>query len=123
MPNLNIASITADPNWDFPSLSPVINEVRRERRVELAAENLRGMDLYRWAAMDELIVGKRPKGFLASQIKVNPNPVDENGFLDPYQNKIPNGYGFNINRDYLSAIPKDQLLLNENLKQNPGWGE
>ena len=121
MPNLNLASITNDPSWDFPDLSPTINEIRRERRVELAAENLRSRDLHRWAAMDELIVGKRPKGFLASQIAVNPNPVDEDGFLDPYQLKLPDGYGFNLNRDYLYAIPKDQLLLNPNLVQNPGW--
>jgi hypothetical protein len=71
--------------------------------------------------MDELIVGKRPKGFLASQLTVNPFPVDEDGFLDPYQTKIPDGYGFNVDRDYLRAIPKDQLLLNPELKQNPGW--
>lgn len=121
MPDLDIASITADPDWDFPDLSPVINEIRRERRVELAAENLRGTDLVRWAAMDELIVGKRPKGFIAAQIEVNPNPIDGDGFLDPYQTKLPDGYGFDVNRDYLNAIPKDQLLLNENLTQNPGW--
>ena len=121
MPNLNLSSITDDPNWDFPNLSPTINEIRRERRVELMAENLRSRDLYRWAAMDELIVGKRPKGFMASQIAVNPNPVDGDGFLDPFQLKLPDGYGFNVNRDYLNAIPKDQLLLNPNLTQNPGW--
>jgi starch-binding outer membrane protein, SusD/RagB family len=123
MPNLVLANISTDPDWDFPALSPVINEIRRERRIELMAENRRMMDLYRWAAMDELIVGKRPKGFLASQIAVNPNPVDGDGFLDPYQLKLPTGYGFNVNRDYLSAIPKDQLLLNPNLTQNPGWEE
>ena len=121
MPNLDIASITVDPAWDFQDLSPIINEIRRERRVELMAESLRGSDLKRWAAMDELIVGKRPKGFVASQITVNPNPVDGDGFLDPYQIKMPDGYGFDVNRDYLNAIPKDQLLLNENLSQNPGW--
>ncbi len=121
MPNLDLAGITVDPNWDFPNLSPAINEIRRERRVELVSERLRAFDLKRWAAMDELIVGKRPKGFLSSQISINPFPVDENGFLDPYKNKMPNGYGFDVDRDYLSAIPKNQLLLNENLTQNPGW--
>ena len=121
MPNMDIASITVDPAWDFQDLSPIINEIRRERRVELMAEFVRGLDLVRWAAMDELIVGKRPKGFVASQITVNPNPVDGDGFLDPYQIKLPDGYGFDVNRDYLNAIPKDQLLLNENLTQNPGW--
>ena len=121
MPNLILSAITVDPDWDFPTLSPIINEVRRERRVELAAEGFRFDDIMRWAAADELIVGKRPHGFKASQLSVNPYPVDANGFLDPYQEKLPSGYGFKIGRDYLNAIPKDQLLLNPALVQNPGW--
>ncbi len=121
MPNLILAAITADPKWDFPTLSPIINEVRRERRIELASEGLRFDDIMRWAAADELIVGKRPRGFKASQLATNPYPVDAEGFLDPYQQKLPAGYGFKIGRDYLNAIPKDQLLLNPELVQNPGW--
>lgn len=121
MPNLTISTITVDPKWDFPTLSPVINEIRRERRVELAAEGFRFDDIRRWAAADELIVGKRPHGFKASQIAVNPYPVNADGFLDPYKVKLPAGYGFKIDRDYLNAIPKSQLLLNPNLVQNPGW--
>jgi hypothetical protein len=123
MPNLILSDITVDPKWDFPTLSPIINEVRRERRIELASEGLRFDDIMRWAAADELIVGKRPHGFKASQLATNPYPVDGNGFLDPYQQKLPNGYGFKIGRDYLNAIPKDQLLLNPALVQNPGWGQ
>src|SRR5690606_37561654 len=38
MPDLQVQAITVDPNWDFPNLSPVLNEIRRERRVELACE-------------------------------------------------------------------------------------
>jgi hypothetical protein len=121
MPNLILSEITVDPNWDFPTLSPIINEVRRERRIELAAEGYRFDDIMRWAAADELIVGKRPHGFMASQLATNPYPVDANGFLDPYKQKLPAGYGFKIGRDYLNAIPKDQLLLNPALVQNPGW--
>ena len=121
MPNLVLSSITTDPEWDFPTLSPVINEVRRERRVELAAEGFRFDDIMRWAAADELIVGKRPHGFKADQLAVNPYPVAADGFLDPYRQKLPAGYGFKIGRDYLNAIPKDQLLLNPALVQNPGW--
>jgi starch-binding outer membrane protein, SusD/RagB family len=121
MPNLTLATITVDPKWDFPTLSPTINEIRRERRVELASEGLRFPDIKRWAAADKLIVGKRPHGFMASQIAVNPYPVAADGFLDPYAVKMPTGYGFKIGRDYLNAISKDQLLLNPKLVQNPGW--
>ncbi|MGO3653050.1 MAG: RagB/SusD family nutrient uptake outer membrane protein, partial [Sphingobacterium sp.] len=78
-------------------------------------------DIARWAAADEVIVGTRPRGFLASQINQNPFPVDDNGFLDPFQNAIPSGYGFKLDRDYLNSIPERELNLNENLQQNPGW--
>lgn len=121
MPGLILTAIADDPKWDFPTLSPIINEIRRERRIELAAEGFRFNDIMRWAAADELIVGKRPLGFKASQLATNPYPVNANGFLDPYQQKLPAGYGFKTDRDYLNAIPKDQLLLNPDLVQNPGW--
>lgn len=121
MPSLILSTIKHDANWDFPDLSPIINEIRRERRVELAAEGFRWDDIARWAAADELIIGKRPKGFKASQISLNPFPVDENGFLDPYKNAMPNGYGFLPGRDYLNSIPQSEIVLNPSLDQNPGW--
>lgn len=122
MPNLVLADITPDPKWDFPSLSPIINEIRRERRIELAAEGFRWDDIARWAAADELIIGKRPTGFLASQISsTNPFPVDDDGFLDPFQHAIPSGYGFVPGRDYLNSIPESEIVLNPAVKQNPGW--
>lgn len=121
MPSLKLDNIENDPNWDFPSLSPIINEIRRERRIELALEGHRWDDIARWAAADELIIGQRPKGFKASQLSSNPFPVDDNGFLDPFQNAMPEGYGFIPKRDYLYSIPISELVLNPNLTQNPGW--
>lgn len=121
MPHLVIGSITNDPNWNFPDLSPLINEIRRERAVELVGEGFRWEDIARWAAADELIVGQRPKGFSASQLDENPFPVDEDGFLDPFQNAIPSGYGFKLDRDYLNSIPESEIVLNPDLEQNPGW--
>ena len=81
MPNLQINTIMADPNWEFPALSPLINEIRRERKVELALEHLRWDDIARWAAADELIVVKRPKVTRAAKFPNVPVlPVDGNGF-------------------------------------------
>lgn len=125
MPNLLLNSIKNDANWSFTNLSSLINEIRRERRVELVAEGFRWDDIARWAAADELIVGKKPKGFKASQI-TNTNldlssTVDNNGFLDPFKKAMPNGYGFKIDRDYLNSIPESELVLNDKLTQNPGW--
>jgi hypothetical protein len=122
MPNLLLANIETDLNWEFPSLSPVLNEIRRERKVELALEDFRWDDIARWAAAEELIVGKRPKGAKAAQFPVPPVlPTDANGFIDPYRNALPNGFGFKVDRDYLNPLPQHELTLNRNLKQNPGW--
>ena len=41
------------------------------------------------------------------------------GYVDRHQSVIRNG--FNEERDYLYPIPLDELSLNENLTQNPGW--
>src|SRR5690606_37663076 len=122
MPNLIINSIPTDPNWEFPELAPVLNEIRRERKIELALENFRFDDIARWAAADELIFGERPKGAKASQFAITPNyPVDGEGFIDVFQNAIPNGWRFNTNRDYLFPIKESELVLNPELGQNPGW--
>ena len=123
---LSLNNIVSDPNWQFPTLSPIINEVRRERRVELAFEGFRLDDLLRWGA-HELIVGKNPKGIKFNQsdfplLVIGQDVyVDANGYIDPYQKSLPAGYGFNPNRDYLLPIPALELTLNENLGQNPGW--
>jgi len=132
---LDMANITTDPNWEFANLSPVLQEIRRERKVELACEGFRVDDIFRWAAADELIHGKRPLGAYKAQWDNYPGAaesfldavaklaVNENGYLDPYKNfsAVSEGYHFNLGRDYLSPIPTDELVLNPNLTQNPGW--
>lgn len=124
MPNLVISNIAQDPNWEFPALSPLINEIRRERKVELSVENLRFLDIARWAAADELIVGKRPYGAMGSQFKnKHPYAVTERGLLDPLVKALPNGWQFRVNQDYLYPIKETELVLNPNLGQNPGWSK
>lgn len=126
MPPMELNNITTDPNWLYPDLSPVINEVRRERHVEFAIEGYRFDDLMRWRA-HEVFVGQRLKGakfipedFPDLQIGVEVF-LDADGYLDPLVNQIPDGYRFDPNRDYLLTIPIEQITLNSNLEQNPGW--
>jgi len=123
MPHLDVNTITPDPDWQFPALSPLINEIRRERAVELFNEGFRWYDIQRWAAADKLIIGKRPKGAKAAQFPPQYMnwAVDAEGFLDPFQSAYPNGLQFKLDRDYLDPIPETQILLNNNLVQNPGW--
>lgn len=131
MPALNVAVIPADPNKEFPALSALINEVRRERRVELACEGYRRDDLQRWAAMGLKITGLKPKGAKKAQWvgivpagDLNGYPVDDNGYIELYKNvpAMSTGYKFKVNRDYLQPLPTSELTLNPKLSpQNPGW--
>lgn len=121
--------VQSDPNRaryaDYGyQLSDELQEIRRERTVELGAEGFRYNDIRRWAA-HRLLKGKRPKGY-----PFDPNEwtgkkinykTDADGFLDPYATALPNGYGFNEGRDYLECIPLNEITLNPKLKPNPGW--
>lgn len=136
---LNISNITTDPNWLFSSINPLLNEIRRERTVELACEGFRREDIFRWAAADELIKGYIPKGAVWEQWRDYPGTsqefkdawvdilnrlVGEDGYVYPWKESSAvgaSGYKFNTGRDYLLPLPSDQLVLNPNLKQNPGW--
>ena len=125
MPHLMINSIQTDPNWQFPTLSPVLNEIRRERRVELIGEGFRWDDIARWAAADELVVGKRYLGAKFNNIDFPDFTEDDfklkDGYFDELRDQIPEGNGFVIGRDYLSPISTEELNLNKSLVQNPGW--
>ncbi|MEX2594335.1 MAG: RagB/SusD family nutrient uptake outer membrane protein [Anditalea sp.] len=125
MPNLILSDIQPDPNWQFPTLSPTINEIRRERRVELVLEGFRWDDIARWAAADELIVGKRFLGAKFNSTDYSDlSPSDfrlTNGYFDDYKEVLPAGFGFEVGRDYLSPISTQELTLNPELVQNPGW--
>jgi hypothetical protein len=113
-------------DYGYP-ISSELHEIRRERAVELAFEGHRNRDLRRWAA-HELFQGQRPKGYpldpdewQSQQILI---PTDENGLLDPMQLDLgADGYGFREDRDYLNGVPINEITLNPNLQQNPGWSQ
>ncbi len=127
MPSLTVSVGFTDPNWEFKDISPLLNEIRRERRIELAIEGYRFDDLMRWAAT-QLI--KRPLyGARYQQFENAPYdpplsgiPVSDDGYIYPLKNTpAANGWQFNPDRDYLLPIPSNELVLNKNLTQNPGW--
>ena len=136
MPHLTTNVGFTDPNWTKwgYELSPLLQEIRRERRSELALQGFRLDDLMRWKA-DKLIVGKRGKGAYVGDESIlfksySPDnqkrirerlTLDDNKWADPMAGTLPSGYQFHADRDYLLPIPPSELELNKKLKQNPKW--
>lgn len=97
-------------------------EIRRERTVELFNEGFRIDDLKRWKTAET----EMPKDFLG--IKWTGT---EYATKWPNVSYAKNSDGYIIletgrkweSKHYLYPLPTDQLQLNPNQKQNPGWGE
>jgi hypothetical protein len=121
---------------------PIIREIRRERRIEMAVEGLRRQDLVRWKAgglmevplrgvkfckeKQELYDGKNAQNreSLAPQTLIGRDVfVDNDGFIIAYPRvaAITNGTLVWHDRFYFWPIPLRELELNRQLTQNPGW--
>lgn len=123
-----------DADYPFHNLDKYIQAVRRERRVEKALENCRLTDILRWAAADELIVGKTPTGALYTGstlgehfegiMTVGSNIWLKDGYIVSFNNTYyPNGWQFDVDRDYLLPIRQEMVggLTGGLWEQNPGW--
>lgn len=131
MPHMTVEIGFKDPKWDFPELSPLLNEIRRERRVEFACEGYRFDDLMRWAAIrliNRPMIGAKMKQFadVKNEFKpvLNPDaiPVNDEGYIAPHWNSpAKNGWQFDVTKNWLKPLPSNELVLNSNLKQNPGY--
>lgn len=134
-----------EADYPFRHLDKYIQAIRRERRVEKACEGRRLEDILRWAAAEELIVGKWPKGalFTGSNLEKHPqyedkliydqssgntlyltgNPGDALRYIIPSNPAgYEQGWKFNVDRDYLLPIQSRMLSLTGNKwEQNPGW--
>lgn len=95
-------------------------EIRRERRVELALENLRYWDLIRWKTAEvELPKAVRGNYFFKQEFgTTTPVQVDANGYIVAQAASFRR---FNPTRDYLWPFPINELSLNPALEQNSGW--
>ena len=128
----------------------MILEIRRERTIELFDEKFRFYDLIRWKngqAITHKFLGMYfpapgaydldgngtldvcfytddvPSGLPANVVKCK---IGERVYFTEgdhgYVDVTPNLPGlWNENRDYFYPIPTDELTLNPNLEQNPGW--
>jgi len=129
LPKLTVPIGFSDPNWpDYGyDLSPLLHEIRRERRVELVSEDFRWDDIVRWKAGK---LFENPKTLVG--IRVTPEWKDQlpgdlfedRKFTNDY---LLQTYNDIISRDwndklYLRWIPLEEIALSRgNLVQNPGW--
>lgn len=130
-----------DPDRDA-TVKPIIWEIRRERRVELAYEGVRFNDLRRWGKLEYADMVKNKKLNMGAWINKADYPenadalakitlCDENGKIvtgnEGYIMPITEVAKMRVmaDKDYLYPIPVDQITMYENhgfkLTQNPGW--
>lgn len=138
------------PNVDAGTNRGVILEIRRERRIELVKEGHRYRDLMRWKegrrlekpfygmyfpgvgeydldqdGVIDLVIyeGSAPAPVPGRQYQRLGELVLENGNSGRIVNFPDIIKTWDEQKDYLYPIPLDELLLNRNLTQNPGWDE
>ena len=116
MPDLTNDFVTAN-NLDMRT------EIRRERTIEFFDENFRIDDLKRWkTAEDEMpmnLTGVKWKDTDFESRWPDASFKDKDGEGCIIHEKGRNWH----EKHYLLPLPTDQLKLNSNLKQNPGWNQ
>jgi hypothetical protein len=113
------------------SVDPVLWEIRRERRIELFGDGLRFNDLKRWmkgSYLNSQLLGVRieNKNAMYPNLKIgsttlnNANIALTGGGNAGYVTSLPVPLGW-LDKYYLEPIPLQEIAINPNLKQNPGW--
>ena len=133
MPHLTTSVNFTDPNWpDYGyTLSPLLQEIRRERRVELAGEGFRFADICRWKAGQIL---NNVMTYVGKKISVKASQAKDglranNGCVIIYGNYTNADLSYQAGKSrtwndkmYLYPIPTGELQRNPQLEpQNPGW--
>lgn len=108
------------------NVSPLIFEIRRERRCELMFDNdFRYWDLIRWHQLDKLDSSVNKDITFGANVAndpeaaSNPDITVKDGYIDGYMGRTRT-YEY---KHYWYPIPSGQINLNKNLGQNPGWEE
>ncbi|KAA9347061.1 RagB/SusD family nutrient uptake outer membrane protein [Larkinella humicola] len=129
MARLDMGKVPVDPRYTADGISPLIAEIRRERRIELFMEGFRYNDLKRWKQGKKLLIptlgirwdaaaiARYPK----ANIKTAVDPVSKKTYIDVYQGTDWANPVFDETKHYLWPIPLNTLAQNPAIKQNPGW--
>ncbi len=131
MTHMDLNNIPVDPRYTSDAVSPLIVEIRRERRVELFSEGFRYDDLRRWKQGAKLT--KKDYGMRwdeANKARFDPQnkcSLKSENYPGTNINYIcPNKSGDFENpvfeqKHYLWPIPVSARSENPALGQNPGW--
>ncbi len=119
LPNMIVSEITDnfDPDRD-PTVPAVLWEIRRERRVELMGDGFRFRDLKRWKKGEYL--NKQALGAWVNNADYNNTLKIHGGGEEGYVEFFAEPKGW-LDYYYLEPLPTQELALNPNLVQNPGW--
>lgn len=156
---LTLQNIPADPRLDAIfaqyldySVSPILREIRRERRVEMMLEGERYEDLMRWKAGKFFTIQLRGMKMTDAKVALysknrqdeaytdewgnhwdkvtvpiaevgNTVRVDNDGFIIPWPTSttVIDGIRPWDDKRYYYPIPLNEMLMNPQLTQNPGW--
>jgi starch-binding outer membrane protein, SusD/RagB family len=129
MPKMDLTKIPVDPRYISDGVSPLIVEIRRERRIELFCEGFRYNDLKRWKQGKKLATlsygilwdAAARARYVGANLKSSIDPVSKKTYIDVYQGTDVAVPVFDEAKDYLWPIPLSSLAQNPALKQNPGW--
>lgn len=129
MPAMDLAKIPVDPRYINDGVSPLIVEIRRERRIELFMEGFRYNDLRRWKQGKKLEIptlgllwdAAAKARYTKANVKSAVDAISGKTYIDVYQGTDVAKPIFNEAKDYLWPIPLNNLAQNPAIKQNPGW--
>jgi starch-binding outer membrane protein, SusD/RagB family len=129
MPKMELTKIPVDPRYTSDGVSPLIVEIRRERRIELFGEGFRYNDLKRWKQGKKLATlsygilwdAAARTRYVGANLKSSVDPASGKTYIDVYQGTDVAVPVFDENKDYLWPIPLSSLAQNPAIKQNPGW--
>ena len=125
---LVLGSIPDDPLRD-PDVSPLLWEIRRERRSELIMDGFREWDIRIWGKLEYLNPSVKPAIFRGAKLSAEEVAiaqgilVDGDGYILPYGEGVTRAV--EVPKNYLDAIPTGELTLYQikgvEFPQNPGW--
>ncbi|GAA5219967.1 RagB/SusD family nutrient uptake outer membrane protein [Membranihabitans marinus] len=135
---VDVSETTSYPAVEIQSQAELRRIVRTERRMEFALEGLRYMDLIRWRLAEKTL--NLPNYGMLDVIDLKANVVDKDLWFFPATPEVDedgvtdfeplfqagfvrvlNQKTFDASRQYLWPIPSKEILINENIVQNPGY--